>query len=135
MADSRNFRSAYLGKVGIKGVDGTKSLEILLKEQPLDHAKLGQFSLFFPLPAAYRPFIWKVLLDISPPFNEAQEFVARQRMEQYNDLLEAITVMRRVSDETPLGEKHLRMFLIEQGLLPLDDNRVKTNNAAEPFIA
>ena len=62
MADSRNFRSAYLGKVGIKGVEEKKSLEILLKEQPLDNNKLGQFSLRFPLPAAYRPFIWKVLL-------------------------------------------------------------------------
>lgn len=62
MTEQRNFRSAYLEKVGIKGVEEKKSLEILLKEQPLDIIKLNQFCIRFPVPASYRPYLWKVLL-------------------------------------------------------------------------
>lgn len=63
--DVRNFRSSYLEKVGIKGVEEKKSIEILLKEQPLDAVKLSQFCFRFPVPAAYRLFLWKVLLGES----------------------------------------------------------------------
>ena len=62
MADQRNFRSSYLGKVGIKGVEEKKSLEILLGEQPYDLNKLLQFCLRFPVPATHRLELWKVLL-------------------------------------------------------------------------
>ena len=62
MTEQRNFRSAYLEKVGIKGVEEKKSLEILLKEQPLNIIKLNQFCIRFPVPASYRPYLWKVLL-------------------------------------------------------------------------
>ena len=63
MAD-RNFRSAYLGKVGIQGVEEKKSIELLLKEQFLDLNKLEQFCLRFVVPAAYRNYLWKVLLGM-----------------------------------------------------------------------
>ena len=58
----RNFRSAYLEKVGIKGVEEKKSLEIILKDKHVDMVKLQQFCLRFPLPAAYRTYVWKILL-------------------------------------------------------------------------
>ncbi|CAB1430621.1 unnamed protein product [Pleuronectes platessa] len=52
MADDpqRNFRSAYYEKVGFRGVEEKKSLEILLKDHPLDLEKLSTFSQRFPLP-------------------------------------------------------------------------------------
>lgn len=62
LTDQRNFRSTYLEKVGIKGVEEKKSLEILLKERPQDISKLVQFCLRFPVPTLYRPVLWKVLL-------------------------------------------------------------------------
>ena len=62
MTEQRNFRSAYLEKVGIKGVEEKKSLEILLNEQPLDIIKLNQFCIRFPVPASHRSYLWKVLL-------------------------------------------------------------------------
>ena len=62
MADTRNFRSSYLEKVGIKTVEEKKSLEILLKEHPLDTLKLSQFMLRFPIPTSFRLLLWKVLL-------------------------------------------------------------------------
>lgn len=62
MADERNFRSAYYEKVGFRSVEEKKSLEILLKEKPLDHGKLKQFCLRFSVPTTYRNLIWKLLL-------------------------------------------------------------------------
>ncbi|CAH2058974.1 unnamed protein product, partial [Iphiclides podalirius] len=62
MADERNFRSSYYEKVGCRGVEEKKSLEILMKEKPWDRVKLKQFCLRFMVPAAYRNLVWKVLL-------------------------------------------------------------------------
>lgn len=62
MADERNFRSSYYEKVGCRGVEEKKSLEILMKEKPWDRVKLKQFCLRFTVPAAYRNLVWKVLL-------------------------------------------------------------------------
>uniref|UniRef100_A0A8C7Y455 TBC1 domain family, member 7 n=1 Tax=Oryzias sinensis TaxID=183150 RepID=A0A8C7Y455_9TELE len=64
MADDpqRNFRSAYYEKMGFRGVEEKKSLEILLKDNPLDLEKLSTFSQRFPLPSMYRIHVWKVLL-------------------------------------------------------------------------
>lgn len=62
MTDERNFRSSYYEKVGCRGVEEKKSLEILMKEKPWDRVKLKQFCLRFTVPAAYRNLVWKVLL-------------------------------------------------------------------------
>lgn len=61
-ADERNFRSAYYEKVGFRSVEEKKSLEILLKDRPLDQGKLKQFCLRFTVPAVHRNFVWKLLL-------------------------------------------------------------------------
>ncbi len=44
----RNFRSAYYEKVGFRGVEEKKSLEILMKDNPLgeSHHHRGVFSSF-----------------------------------------------------------------------------------------
>lgn len=60
--DERNFRSTYYEKVGFKSVEEKKSLEILLKDKPLDKGKLKQFCLRYCVPAAYRNLLWKLLL-------------------------------------------------------------------------
>ena len=62
--DERNFRSYYYEKVGFRGVEEKKSLEILLKDKPLDVIKLKQFCLRFPVPALHRNRTWKILLGI-----------------------------------------------------------------------
>lgn len=73
MTDERNFRSSYYEKVGCRGVEEKKSLEILMKEKPWDRVKLKQFCLRFTVPAAYRNLVWKVLLgkyfySLLPPY-------------------------------------------------------------------
>ncbi|NXQ08500.1 TBCD7 protein, partial [Vidua macroura] len=65
MADDsqRNFRSVYYEKVGFRGVEEKKSLEILLKDDHIE--KLCTFSQRFPLPSMYRILVWKVLLGMN----------------------------------------------------------------------
>lgn len=60
--ETRNFRSSYYEKVGFRSVEEKKSIEILLKEKPLDISKLKQFSLRFTVPQMYRNLMWKLLL-------------------------------------------------------------------------
>lgn len=60
--DERNFRLFYYEKVGFRNVEEKKSLEILLKDKPLDKVKLKQFCLRFTVPGVHRNFLWKIIL-------------------------------------------------------------------------
>lgn len=114
----RNFRSVYYEKVGFRGVEEKKSLEILLKDDPLDIEKLCTFSQRFPLPSMYRALVWKVLLGILPPHHDSHAKVMAYRKDQYSDVLHALTVVRFVNDATPQVEVYLRMYQLESGKLP-----------------
>ncbi|XP_020017982.1 TBC1 domain family member 7 isoform X5 [Castor canadensis] len=114
----RNFRSVYYEKVGFRGVEEKKSLEILLKDDRLDIEKLCTFSQRFPLPSMYRALVWKVLLGILPPHHESHAQVMVYRKDQYSDVLHALKVIRFISDATPQVEVSLRMYQLEYGRLP-----------------
>lgn len=62
MDDKRNFRSTYYEKVGCRGVEERKSLEILLKDKPLNVLKLKQFCILFTVPNIHRNVLWNFLL-------------------------------------------------------------------------
>lgn len=114
----RNFRSHYYKKVGFHGVDEKRSLEILLKDEPLDLEKLCTFSQRFPIPTIYRILIWKVLLGVLPPHQAAHEAVSQQRAEQHQDVLHALRTMRLTGDGVPDTRTMLRMLQLENGCLP-----------------
>ncbi|CAM4508876.1 TBC1 domain family member 7 isoform X1 [Lepidochelys kempii] len=114
----RNFRSVYYEKVGFRGVEEKKSLEILLKDDRLDVEKLCTFSQRFPLPSMYRILVWKVLLGIIPPHHESHALVMKYRKEQYRDVYHALQVIRFIKDSTPQVEVFLRMHQLESGRLP-----------------
>ncbi|EHB10711.1 TBC1 domain family member 7, partial [Heterocephalus glaber] len=114
----RNFRSVYYEKVGFRGVEEKKSLEILLKDDRLDIEKLCTFSQRFPLPSMYRALVWKVLLGILPPHHESHTQVMMYHKDQYCDVLHGLKVIRFVSDATPQVEVYLRMYQLESGKLP-----------------
>ncbi|XP_051872106.1 TBC1 domain family member 7 isoform X1 [Pristis pectinata] len=114
----RNFRSHYYEKVGFRGVEEKKSLEILLKDDPLDLEKLCTFAQRYPLPTMYRTLVWKILLGILPPHYESHATVVTFRKEQYQDLLQALQVIRFVQDSTPQVWVYLRMYQLESGTLP-----------------
>uniref|UniRef100_A0A8D0FZ25 TBC1 domain family member 7 n=1 Tax=Sphenodon punctatus TaxID=8508 RepID=A0A8D0FZ25_SPHPU len=114
----RNFRSVYYEKVGFRGVEEKKSLEILLKDDRLDIEKLCTFSQRFPLPSMYRTLVWKVLLGIIPPHHESHALVMKSRKEQYRDVYHALQVIRFIKDSTPQVEIFLRVHQLELGKLP-----------------
>ncbi|NXL63269.1 TBCD7 protein, partial [Chordeiles acutipennis] len=119
MADDsqRNFRSVYYEKVGFRGVEEKKSLEILLKDDRLIE-KLCTFSQRFPLPSMYRILVWKVLLGIIPPHHESHALVMKYRKEQYWDIHHALCVIRFINDSTPQVDVFLRIHQLESGKLP-----------------
>ncbi|NXU02061.1 TBCD7 protein, partial [Buphagus erythrorhynchus] len=118
MADDsqRNFRSVYYEKVGFRGVEEKKSLEILLKDDHIE--KLCTFSQRFPLPSMYRILVWKVLLGIIPPHHESHALVMKYREEQYWDIHHALRVIRFINDSTPQVDVFLRIHQLESGKLP-----------------
>ncbi|NWQ95761.1 TBCD7 protein, partial [Burhinus bistriatus] len=123
MADDsqRNFRSVYYEKVGFRGVEEKKSLEILLKDDRLGKLislKLCTFSQRFPLPSMYRILVWKVLLGIIPPHHESHALVMKYRKEQYWDIHHALRVIRFINDSTPQVDVFLRIHQLESGKLP-----------------
>lgn len=91
--DKRNFRSAYYEKVGCRGVEEKKSLELLMSDIPWDKVKLKQFCLRFCVPAAYRNLVWKVLFGILPLYPDTHAFIWEQRSMQYCDLMDALEIL------------------------------------------
>ncbi|KAK1125823.1 hypothetical protein K0M31_005361 [Melipona bicolor] len=122
MADERNFRSSYYEKVGFRSVEEKKSLEILLKERPLDKAKLKQFCLRFTVPAKYRNFLWKVLLDVIPIYIDSHEFIISQRKAEFQDLQKALKVTKILDDYTKPHLMFLTMWLLRTRRAKLDMN-------------
>ncbi|XP_072014550.1 TBC1 domain family member 7-like [Amphiura filiformis] len=137
MTDSRNymnFRAHYYDKVGFRGVEEKKSLQILLNEDPVDIEKLITFCLRFPLPVMYRPHVWKLVLGIVPPHPESYEFVMQQRSQQYDDLRHTLKVTESIDEGTSMSMAFLKMFLLQEGRLPMDDSNLPQNKEQESFV-
>ncbi|KAJ8946916.1 hypothetical protein NQ314_008715 [Rhamnusium bicolor] len=108
--------------VGFKSVEEKKSLEILLKDKPLDRGKLKQFCLRFCVPASYRNLIWKLLLGVVPVHVECHSFIMDQRKQEYNDLLRALNIMRVIDINTSKPQVFLAMWLLQTGNFTYDIN-------------
>lgn len=107
--DERNFRSTYYEKVGCRSVEEKKSLNILLKENPINKSKLKQFCLSYTVPAEQRMLLWSIVLDVTPLYPTNNEFVIQQRTETYTDLRTALQTMRYIDSST---SKHKQLFLM-----------------------
>lgn len=111
--DERNFRSTYYEKVGCRGVEEKRSLEILLKDKPFSRIKLKQFCLSFTMPAVHRALLWNLLLGVAPIYPDSHEYVMAQRAAVNEDLLRALRVLRIVDDRTPPAKRFHAMWLLE----------------------
>jgi TBC1 domain family member 7 len=69
-----NFRSSYYEKVGYRSVEEKKSLEFLLKENPVNLPKLKQFLKLFSVPSFQRAIIYNVVLQVYPIYMESKEW-------------------------------------------------------------
>ncbi|XP_067683712.1 TBC1 domain family member 7-like isoform X2 [Haliotis asinina] len=124
MTEERNFRSCYYDKCGFRAVEEKKSIEILLKEQPMDVEKLSQFCLRFPVPTKYRHYVWKILLGVLPSHQPSHTYVSQQHRAMYQDGLRCLTVLRRVNEDTPTEEVFLKLYLLEEGNLPFEEKNL-----------
>lgn len=97
-------------------------MEILLKERPFDKAKLKQFCLRFTVPAIYRNFLWKVLLDIIPVYIESHDFIINQRKAEFQDLQKALKIAKILDDYTKPHLMFLTMWLLRTRRAKLDMN-------------
>ncbi|EDS33685.1 TBC1 domain family member 7 [Culex quinquefasciatus] len=113
MDDKRNFRSTYYEKVGCRGVEERKSLEILLKDKPLNVLKLKQFCILFTVPNIHRNVLWNFLLGVTPAYTDSRQYVMQQRIAVYDDLLRALQVMGTIDDKTPKNRVLYAMWLLE----------------------
>ncbi|XP_077549798.1 TBC1 domain family member 7 [Haemaphysalis longicornis] len=119
-AAEMNFRAHYYDKVGFRGINGNKSLEILLSEKPIDLKKLSNFCRKFCLPSVQRLTVWKVLLGVLPTFEENIAAFEKDEEDQYNDLRRALEVMRVFHKGTTGPDAIVLMYLVGEGKLQLD---------------
>ena len=69
-------------------------------------------------------YLFLELSGILPTHQDVSDFVDKQRQKQYENLSGTLSVMRRTTVDTPVHEVHLRMYLVEQGRLPLKENNM-----------
>ncbi len=124
MTEDRNFRYFYYEKVGFRGVDEKKSLDILLGEKPNDFlSKLSQFTQRFALPARYRMTVWKYLLNVTTRDSCDDQFVEREQRLLCNDIIRALKIMLYVDDNTSNHKLLVLMFFLEFAELDTDLNK------------
>lgn len=109
-----NFRLPYYEKCGFRGEE-KKSLEIILKDKPLDKIKLQKFCVGFTVPAIYRNLVWKLLLEVIPVYTDSHEFVMEQRNLEYKELVRALQTMRIIDACTPKTHVFYAAWLLQSG--------------------
>ena len=85
--DDRNFRSQYLEKIGFRGVDQRKELELLWQEDPLKTDMFSNFALKHSLPSCDRLSVWKVILGVAPRYAKNKEQNWKWKRIPYEDSL------------------------------------------------
>ena len=121
MGSERNFRSHYYEKMGFRGVEEKKSLDILLREKPIDVARIQNFCLRFPLPSIYRVQVWQLLLGVLPLHTCNTEFVWRQRVEQFREVERVLTLTRKISAHMDQSLRITVIWLLERNSIKVGD--------------
>jgi len=116
----RNFRSHYYEKVGFRGVEEKKSLDILLAERPVDLARVQNFCLRFPLPSIYRLQVWQLCLGVLPRHTTSTEWVWKQREGQYWDSERALTLTKKIGPNFSREMKATLVWLMETRQIKFD---------------
>jgi len=105
----KDFRIAFLNKMGFRGGAQLKtSLEAIFEHRVIDIAKLKKICHLFEIPSQYRIRVWKILLDVMPPYQEAWDLVQEQRTIEYNDIKQATALVKRVNSSIPLDSFYLQ---------------------------
>lgn len=112
--DQRNFRSQYYEKVGFRGVDERKTLEILLSEDPVNLNKLHNFALQFSIPSFDRIIVWKFMLAILRSSSANREYSWSWKIRPYDDIIRSIQYLKSPAEATQetKAETHAHLWMI-----------------------
>jgi len=135
MGSEKNFRSHYYEKVGFRGVEEKKSLDLLLGERPLDLDRIHNFCLRFPLPGIYRAQVWQLLLGVLPTYTTSTEWVWRERVEQFRESERALAVTKKITKDTERNKRITIVWLMENNKLKFDLNSQLKEASCENFAA
>ena len=124
MSDDRNFRYFYYEKVGFRGVEEKKSLDILLAEKPSDLlSKLSAFTHRFQLPGMYRKQLWKLLLDVMTADSDTDDFIGKEQTFHCNDIIRGLEIMLCIDDNTSHSKLFVLMYFLEFSELDINIER------------
>lgn len=124
MSDDRNFRYFYYEKVGFRGVEEKKSLDILLAEKPNDLlSKLSSFTHRFQMPGMYRKLIWKLLLDVTDPHSDSDDLIPNEQNLLCDDIIRGLDIMLCIDDNTQNSKLLVLMFLMESSEIEVNSKR------------
>ena len=118
--EDRNFRSHYYEKVGFKGVDERKTVELLLAEDPINVDKCACFAVKCSVPTERRLTLWKVVLGVAALHPSNAAVVDKWRRKPYHDVLRALKVMGKVDDKRPKAQNVAVVYLLYTKQLQLD---------------
>jgi hypothetical protein len=118
--DDRNFRSHYYEKVGFRGVDERKTLELLWNEDPLSIDKFCNFAQRCTIPSCDRIQVWKVILGVSPRFANNKERNWKWKVQPYEDNMRFMTSAGKIDEARPKAQNHTILWLVFNGRLNFD---------------
>ena len=117
---SRNFRSAYYGKVGYKNVFRDQAIQEIFQDH-INEKKVLNFCQQFSIPSAYRCKVWQLLLKVLPYQSVCHDYITFQLEEKFKRLdktLELLEINKSYIDKD-ITDKFLKLYLLENNLLGL----------------
>lgn len=133
MAESKNFRTQFLGKVGIKGVEEKTILENIVQETSVDLWKLSQFCLRMRVPVAQQKYVWALILGVKCSLPELDSFFRGQLEEQFKNLSTAAQTLLTCNKDYENINKEALMNLILIGYFPACDLGVENSKLCSYF--
>ncbi|KAJ3200772.1 TBC1 domain member 7 [Entophlyctis luteolus] len=112
---NKDFRKAYYGSLGVKTVAPKASLDVALRgsDGVVEVPQLVAICRAVKIPRIYRPLVWKLVLGVIPPVQQAWSFVDSQHAEIHDDLKAAQRVLlAKMSQRNLLSDTDVMMHMM-----------------------
>eukprot|EP01129_Flabellula_baltica_P015695 TRINITY_DN8087_c0_g1_i1.p1 TRINITY_DN8087_c0_g1~~TRINITY_DN8087_c0_g1_i1.p1 ORF type:complete len:288 (-),score=42.33 TRINITY_DN8087_c0_g1_i1:93-956(-) len=116
------FRLSLFKRIGLDEVAHVGHFKTILEASKIDVDALRKWCKQSGVPSSLRARIWKVLLGISPVYQENDGFVEEQNVQQYHDLKRSVQfislpVLLTMSDHNNLGTLLVDTYFLHLSLL------------------
>jgi hypothetical protein len=92
---------------------GQTVIKDLLESDTINIEKLKQFVQKNSIVSEFKPFCWKILLDIKSPYRETRGYVDQANCDIYKRLHTTLTTCRIIENDTPVSQQFLSMYLLD----------------------